>query len=318
MGVMVNGEWHQDDVSATNADGEWKRKATSFHDWITVDGSPGLDGQDAFAAEPARYHLYAAYNCPWAHRTLLYRRLKNLDEIVSVSYVLPKRSDQGWVFDPESALFDDSILGSSSLWEVYRAADEDYTGRVTVPVLWDKEAQSIVNNESSEIIRIFNTAFEGIAEPSPDYYPEGHRDEIDRINERVYNTVNNGVYKAGFARTQEAYEKAFDALFESLDWLEERLAERRFLVGDELTEADIRLFPTLARFDVAYHYAFKCNLRRLVDYPNLWRYAREIYHHRDVRETVDFDVYRRGYHSKSELRNPLGIVPKGPQIDWGL
>ena len=318
MGVLQDGAWRREDASTLMqaADGRYRRVASALRDWVTPDGSPGPGGEGGFAAEAGRYHLYIAINCPWAHRAWIMRKLKGLEDAISLSVALPRRTDEGWVFDNRSPRFRDTALGLDALHQVYALADPDYSGRVTVPVLWDRKRRTIVNNESSEIVRMFNSAFAAFTDDETDYYPEELRQEIDALNDRIYPSVNNGVYKAGFARTQEAYEEAFDALFETLDELEERLATRRYLTGERLTEADWRLFPTLARFDVAYVSAFKCNQRRLVDYPNLWAYARELYQIPGIAETVDFEVYKRGYHSPSELRNPLGIVPKGPVVDW--
>lgn len=318
MGVLQDGAWRQEEgqAPAPAVDGRYRRAPSRLRDWVTPDGSPGPNGEGGFAAEAGRYHLYIAINCPWAHRAWILRKLKGLEGVISLSTALPRRTDEGWVFDNRSPRFRDTALGVDALHQVYALADPHYSGRVTVPVLWDKTRRTIVNNESSEIVRMFNSAFAAFTGDETDYYPEGLREEIDALNGRIYPSVNNGVYKAGFARTQAAYEEAFDALFDTLDMLEERLATRRYLVGDCLTEADWRLFPTLARFDVAYVSAFKCNKRRLVDYPNLWAYARELHQMPGIAETVDFEVYKRGYHSPSELRNPLGIVPKGPVVDW--
>ncbi len=318
MGVLQDGAWRQEEGKALvlSADGHYRRTPSPLRDWVTPGGSPGPSGEGGFAAEAGRYHLYIAINCPWAHRAWIMRKLKGLEGVIWLSTALPRRTDEGWVFDNRSPRFRDTALGVDALHQVYALADPHYSGRVTVPVLWDKTRRTIVNNESSEIVRMFNSAFAAFTDDETDYYPEGLREEIDALNARIYPSVNNGVYKAGFARTQAAYEEAFDALFDTLDMLEERLAIRRYLVGDCLTEADWRLFPTLARFDVAYVSAFKCNKRRLVDYPNLWAYARELHQMPGIAETVDFEVYKRGYHSPSELRNPLGIVPKGPVVDW--
>ncbi|MFB6376155.1 MAG: glutathione S-transferase family protein [Bradymonadaceae bacterium] len=309
MGKMIDGRWTTDEELARTDEGEFERAETTFRRWLTPDGSPGPDGQEGFEAEPGRYHLYVAINCPWSHRTMVYRRLKNLQDLVGLSTVRPLRNDQGWVFD-EAGDDTDDLYGAEAVHELYRRADDHYTGRVTVPVLWDKERETIVNNESADIIRMFNTAFDDYADPSPDFYPEQLRPEIDRINETVYEDVNNGVYKCGFAGSQEAYEQAFDALFQTLEALDHLLGRRRYLAGDQLTEADWRLFPTLARFDVAYYGAFKCNLHRLVEYPNIWPYAREMYQHPGIAPTVDFEIYKRGYYSSHE------IVPKGPAVDF--
>ena len=311
MGVMIEGVWHaKEPAPGSEDDGKFRRAASVFRDWVTADGEGG------FKAEAGRYHLYVAINCPWAHRTMMVRNLKGLEDIVSLDMVLPRRSPEGWVFDPPSGVRPDSLFGSHALHEIYARADGDYSGRVTVPVLWDKALGTIVNNDSSEIIRMLNSAFDRVGASGPDLYPATLRTDIDAVNERVYRSVNNGVYRAGFARSQEAYEEAFDELFETLDWLEERLAGRRYLCGDALTEADWRLFPTLMRFDVAYVGAFKCNLRRIQDYPNLWGYVRELYQMPAIAGTCDLETYKSGYYSISEERNPMGIVPKGPEIDF--
>ncbi len=309
MGLLVNGVWRDKRPAPESKDGRFHREASKFRDRVTADGSSG------FAAAPDRYHLYVAINCPWAHRTRIFRALKRLEDVVSMSIVMPRRSDQGWTFDNASEVYRDTLLGKTHLHEVYTLARADHTGLVTVPVLWDKTRRTIVNNESSEIIRMLNREFAAFTTDRHDYYPEPLRAEIDALNERIYDTLNNGVYRVGFARTQEAYDEAFDAMFETLDMLEARLGERRYLVGDRLTEADWRLFPTLVRFDVAYFGAFKCNLRRIMDYPNLWGYTRELYQMPGIAETVDLEIFKRGYYSKSPLRNPTGVVPKGPEID---
>ncbi len=306
MGIMVDGVWHAEEDRLSGCDGRFIRTTTSFRDSI---------GDQRFPAAAGRYHLYVAINCPWAHRALIMRRLKGLEDVVGLSIVRPGRTDQGWVFEPDGP-YADTLLHKQALHEIYRLARAEFSGRVTVPVLFDRERATIVNNESAEIIRMFNGAFGDLAKNPYDFYPVELRGEIDELNALIFATVNNGVYRAGFAGTQEAYEEAFDALFATLDALEQRLASRRYLCGERLTEADWRLFPTLVRFDVAYVGAFKCNLRRLVDYPNLWAYTRELYQMPGIAETVDLDIYKRGYYSKSPLRNPLGIVPKGPAIDF--
>lgn len=305
MGLMLNGTYLVDDPGPDTAqDGEFKRARSNIRDWVTVDGP--------YAPDPGRYHLFVAWNCPWAHRALLARVVFGLQDAISVSYAKPRRNDQGWVFDVDGA-FSDSELGVHALHEVYAKQEPAYTGRITVPVLWDRSTGRIVSNESTDIVRMLGAFASG-----PDLYPEPLRAEIDRWNTRIYATVNNGVYRAGFARTQEAYDRAVVEVFETLDALEALLEEREWIVGEAMTEVDLRLFPTLARFDVAYHYAFKCNLRRLTDYPALWAYARRIYALPVVAETVNFAIYKQGYFSPSELRNPLGIVPKGPIIDWSI
>jgi glutathionyl-hydroquinone reductase len=306
MGVMVDGAWHVEEASQQDSRGRFIRSTTSFRDAI---------GGDRFPAAAGRYHLYVAINCPWAHRTEMLRKLKGLGDVVGIAYVAPGRTDQGWVFEPEGR-FADPLFHSHALHEIYRLARPDFSGRVTVPVLFDRERQTIVNNESAEIIRMLNAGFGALAGNPYDFYPAELQGEIDSLDDLIYRTVNNGVYRAGFAGTQQAYDEAVDALFATLDQLEERLASRRYLCGDRLTLADWRLFPTLVRFDVAYVGAFKCNLRRLVDYPNLWGYTRELYQMPGIAETVDLEVYKRGYYSKSAQRNPLGIVPKGPLVDF--
>lgn len=311
MGLLVNGVWHSDEPPPVRADGRYVRVESQFRHWITADGASG------FPAEPGRYHLYIAISCPWAHRTWIFRKLKRLEDLVSMSIVAPRRTVHGWVFDPNEPRYQDTLLGKRYLHEIYTLAQPDYTGRVTVPLLWDKQRGTIVNNESSEIIRMFHTAFNAITGDGTDYYPAPLRAEIDRLNDLIYHTVNNGVYRAGFAATQEAYEEAVDALFATLDQLEERLATRRYLLGNSLTEADWRLFPTLARFDVAYYGAFLCNLRRLVDYPHLWAYTRELYQMPGIAETVDLEIYKQAYYSLSaSLPHRSGIVPRGPVIDF--
>jgi putative glutathione S-transferase len=310
MGLLVNGVWCEEDMQSQVANGRYVRSGSQFRQWVTSDGS------SEFPAAAGRYHLYIAIGCPWAHRAWIFRKLKRLEAVVSMSIVAPRRTDQGWVFDDGKPQFRDTLLGKHALHEVYALAQPDYTGRVTVPVLWDKQRRTIVNNESSEIIRMLNSAFNAVTGDMTDYYLAPLRAEIDTLNDLIYSTVNNGVYRAGFATTQEAYEEAVEGVFTTLDQLEKRLATRRYLLGDQLTEADWRLFPTLVRFDAAYYGAFKCNIRRLVDYPNLWAYTRELYQMPGIAETVDLEIYKQGYYSPSPLRNPLGIVPKGPVVDF--
>lgn len=303
MGVMIDGTYHADDPGPdTTEGGHFKRAEAKIRDWITPEGP--------FAPEPGRYHLYVAWNCPWAHRALLARTILGLEDAISVSYARPRRTDQGWVYDTEGE-YADCELGVTAIHQVYARQRPGYTGRLTVPVLWDRRTEQIVSNESADIIRMFATFGRG-----PDLYPKAHRAEIDAWNDRIYATLNNGVYRAGFARTQDAYDKAVAKVFATLDAIEDRLSGYDWLAGDQFTEADLRLFPTLARFDVAYHYAFKCNIRRIMDYPALWTYARRIHAMPGVADTVRFWVYKQGYFSPSELRNPLGIVPAGPDIDW--
>jgi len=306
MGVMINGVYEVEDPGPdTTKAGQFERAKATLRHWITADGST------RFAPEPGRYHLYGAWNCPWAHRALLVRAVLGLESAISVSMAKPRRTDQGWVFDADGE-FSDPELGIASLHEVYALQPEPFTGRVTVPVLWDRQTRQIVSNESADIVRMLGQAFD----PDHRLCPAEHLEEIETWNTLIYRDVNNGVYRAGFARTQEAYDQAVTRLFEVLDQLEAHLSEHSTLVGDRLTEADLRLFPTLARFDVAYHYAFKCNIRKLSDYPALWDYARAIYALPGVAATVKPEIYKAGYFSPSPLRNPLGIVPAGPHVDW--
>ena len=300
---MLDGEYLTEDPGPdTQAGGAFQRAKSTLRDWITAGGP--------FTPDAGRYHLYGAWNCPWAHRVLLTRAVLGLEDAISVSIAKPRRTDQGWVFDAEGA-YADPELGALSLHEVYARQAPPYTGRITVPVLWDRQTGQIVSNESADMVRMLD-AFGG-----SDLYPEMLRPDIDAWNERIYSGLNNGVYRAGFARTQAAYEAGFLDVFATLDAMEAQLGQTRYLTGDTFTEADLRAFPTLARFDVAYHYAFKCNLRKLVDYPNLWAYTREIYAMPGVAQTVQFEIYKQGYFSPSEARNPLGIVPLGPEIaDW--
>jgi putative glutathione S-transferase len=318
LGVMVDGRWTTDaEISKLkHEDGRWIRPISTIRHWVTANGAAGPTGDPGFAAEADRYHLFVSYGCPWAHRTLLYRILKGLEDLISISIALPRRSDDGWIFDDEPGEYYDHCLGKHALWEVYAASQPGFTGRVTVPLLYDKKTGRAVNNESADIIRMLNSAFDEVGANNRDFYPEQHREEIDELNRLVYQKLNNGVYRAGFAENQAAYEEAFDDVFATLDYLDERLADRRYLCGDTQTEADWRLFPTLVRFDVAYHYAFKCNLRRLSDYRNLGPYTRDLYQTPGIASIVFPEVYKNGYFSISELRNPLGIVPKGPEVDF--
>ena len=316
MGLLVDGEWTDRWYDTRSTGGHFRRQTTAFRNWITPDGTPGPTGTGGFAAEAGRYHLYVSLACPWAHRTLILRALKGLEDIVSISVVNWLMADEGWTFAPGDGVVADPVFGAERLYEIYQQADPGFTGRVTVPVLWDTKSRTIVSNESAEIIRMFNSAFDGVGAKPGDFYPEAHRGEIDTINERVYSTLNNGVYKSGFATTQKAYETAVYPLFETLDWLEAQLAERRYLTGANFSEADIRLFTTLIRFDAVYVGHFKTNLRRLVDYPNLWAYTREIYQHPAIRPTVDFEHIKKHYYVSHVSVNPTGIVPAGPVIDY--
>ena len=316
MGLLVDGVWHDQWYDTNSTGGRFVRQQSQFRSWITPDGSPGPSGEGGFKAEPGRYHLYVSYACPWASRALIFRALKGLDSLISLSVVHWFMGERGWTFDPGEGVIADLIHNAQYMYQVYTQVDETYTGRVTVPVLWDKQTHTIVNNESSEIIRMFNSAFDGVGAKPGDYYPAELREAIDAVNERVYHTVNNGVYKAGFATTQNAYEEAVKPLFESLDWLEDRLAKQRYLVRDTLTEADWRLFTTLVRFDPVYVGHFKCNLRRLVDYPNLWAYVRELYQMPGIAETVNFHHIKGHYYQSHSTINPTGVVPMGPEIDF--
>jgi len=300
----------------TNTAGEFTRWESDFRNWVTVDGKPGASGEAGFQAEPGRYHLYVSYACPWAHRTLIYRVLKGLQDVISVSVVHPLMPAESWVFGDYPGATPDHVHGFGSLHQLYRHSDPAFNGVVTVPVLYDKQREAIVNNESSEIIRVLNSAFDQWGAADIDFYPEESRSEIDAINTIVYDNVNNGVYRTGFATTQKAYEKAFNALFDTLDMLERRLTGQRYLVGDRITEADWRLFPTLLRFDPVYHGHFKCNRRRLVDYPNLWAYTRELYQVEGVAGTVNMDHIKNHYYRSHGSINPTGIVPLGPEIDF--
>ncbi|MGU7783278.1 glutathione S-transferase family protein [Burkholderia sp. PU8-34] len=316
MGLLVNGIWQDRWYDTASTGGRFVRKDAAFRNWVTTDGSAGPSGAAGFKAEPGRYHLYVGLACPWAHRTLIVRALKGLEDLISVSTVHWLMLEDGWTFADGPGVVPDTINGSRFLREVYTAADPLYTGRVTVPILWDKHRATIVSNESSEIIRMFNSAFDDLGAKPGDFYPVELRDEINEVNDRVYHTLNNGVYKAGFATTQAAYEEAVLPLFETLDWLEERLATQRFLVGNALTEADIRLFTTLIRFDAVYVGHFKCNLWRIADYPHLSAYTRDIYQIPGIAETVDFSHIKRHYYESHRSVNPTGVVPAGPVVDF--
>ena len=298
--------------------GEFIRYTSGFRNWITEDGSAGPSGDGGFAAEAGRYHLYVSYACPWAHRTLIYRVLKGLEDVISVSVVHPLMPAESWVFGDYPGSTVDHVNGAQYLYENYLRADPDFDGVVTVPTLWDKKLNTLVNNESSEIIRMMNSAFNSITGNQLDLYPESLRTEIDAINEPIYDNVNNGVYRCGFARTQEAYNQAFDQLFNTLDELEQRLSKQRYLVGNQITEADWRLFPTLVRFDPVYVGHFKTNRQRLVDFPNLWAYTRELYQVPGIAETVNMDHIKYHYYASHESINPTRIVPRGPEIDFSL
>jgi putative glutathione S-transferase len=316
MGKLVDGQWHDVWYETAASGGRFLRKDSQFRNWVTADGAPGPTGTGGFKAAAGRYHLYVSLACPWAHRTLIMRALKGLEEMISVSVVNWLMLEEGWTFQDGPGVVADSINHARVLHEVYTRADPHYTGRVTVPVLWDKQQGTIVNNESAEIIRMMNSAFDQLGAKAGDYYPAASRGEIDGVNARIYDTLNNGVYKAGFATTQAAYEEALAPLFATLDWLEERLARQRFLVGDRLTEADIRLFTTLVRFDAVYVGHFRCNLRRIEDYPNLSGYLRDLYQWPGVAATVDMQHIKGHYYQSHRTINPNGIVPLGPLLDF--
>ncbi|MEO4041300.1 glutathione S-transferase family protein [Hoeflea sp. CAU 1731] len=318
MGKLVDGEWKDVWYNTSETGGRFKRSDSSFRNWVTPDGSPGPSGEGGFAAEAGRYHLYVSLACPWAHRTLIFRRLKGLEAAIGLSVVDYHMGENGWEFRGREGGTEDHIHGLEKLWQVYVKADTHYTGRVTVPVLWDKKTGTVVSNESSEIIRMFNSAFNGVegVDSDLDFYPEALRANIDAINQPIYDNVNNGVYKCGFATSQEAYEEAFDALFAELDTLEERLTTNRYLLGGTLTEADWRLFTTLVRFDPVYVGHFKCNRKRIADYPALSGYMRELYQMPGVAGTVDLNHIKKHYYGSHESVNPTGIVPKGPELDY--
>lgn len=317
MGPLVDGKWRDAWYDTEKTGGKFVRQVSQFRHWITPDGAAGPSGSDGFAAETGRYHLYVSYvslACPWAHRTLILRALKDLKEVISLNIVDHFMGPEGWTFSDTDGATPDTVNGATRLHEIYTRADPDYTGRVTVPVLWDKRRGTIVSNESSEIIRMLNSAFEGIAGNGANYYPEALRAGIDAVNADVYSNVNNGVYETGFATTQEAYEAAFHGLFECLDRLERRLASQRYLVGDRVTEADWRLFTTLVRFDSVYVGHFKCNLRRIEDYPALSGYLRDLYQHPGVAGTVDMHHIKHHYYGSHKSINPTRIVPAGPGL----
>jgi putative glutathione S-transferase len=316
MGLLVDGVWRADaDDTRIGKDGGFERAQTRFRNFVTPDGGPGPSGASGFKAEAGRYHLYVSLACPWAHRTMILRRLKQLDDVISASIVAPYMGLEGWTFDGEGST-GDPVNGAKRLSEIYLVADPRYTGRVSVPLLWDRRERTIVSNESSEIIRMFNNAFNAFTSDRTDYYPPALRGEIDRVNTLVYESINNGVYRTGFARSQKAYEAAFHALFAALDTVERRLSEHRYVVSSTLTEADWRLFTTLVRFDAVYYSHFKCNLRRIIDYPNLSNYVRDLYQVGGVAETVDLGQIKRHYYGSHKHINPTGIVPLGPELDF--
>lgn len=316
MGLLINGQWVDRWYDTDASEGRFVRSQSQYRNWITADGSAGPSGRGGFKAEPGRYHLYVSLACPWAHRTLILRKLKGLESMISVSVVNPLMAEHGWTFAPDKGVVPDPVQDASYLYQVYTADDPDYSGRVTVPVLWDKQHNALVNNESAEIIRMLNSAFDEVGATPGDYYPPALREEIDRLNDWVYDRINNGVYKAGFATTQSAYEEAVLALFAALDELEQRLASSRYLLGAQITEADWRLFTTLVRFDAVYHGHFKCNLRRIVDYPNLSGYVRELYQWPGIAETVNMEHIKGHYYRSHATINPTGVVPAGQLSDF--
>ncbi|MCL1629582.1 glutathione S-transferase family protein [Roseibaca sp. V10] len=317
MGVLIDGKWSDQWYDTKKTAGAFQRDTSRFRNWVTADGDAGPTGDAGFRAEAGRYHLYVSYACPWAHRALIFRALKGLSDLIDVSVVHPDMLNDGWSFATDfPGATGDTLFGSDHIRDIYIRADPKVSGRATVPILWDKAQGKIVSNESSEIIRMFNSAFNALTGNTDDYSPEALRPEIDAVNARVYDTLNNGVYKSGFATTQAAYEDAVYPLFDTLDWLEERLSHQRYVAGDRLTEADWRLFPTLARFDLVYHMHFKCNRARIVDYPALWAYTRDLYQHPGVAETVHFDHIVRHYHYSHDTINPYRIIPINPRPEF--
>jgi putative glutathione S-transferase len=317
MGQLIDGRWDTAWYDTARTGGRFERTTTRHRNWITAEGAPGPLGSGGFPAEAGRYHLYVSLACPWAHRTLIFRALKGLTDLISVDVVHPDMGDDGWTFATDHpGTTGDRLHGAAFLRDIYTRADPRASGRVTVPVLWDKARRTIVSNESSEIIRMFNAAFDGLTGNTDDYWPEPLRDRIEAVNDRVYSGLNNGVYRAGFATTQPAYDEAVAQVFDTLDWLDDLLSRQSFVAGDRVTEADWRLFPTLVRFDAVYHGHFKCNRARLVDYPNLWAYARHLYQWTRVAATVNLDHITRHYHRSHPSINPHRIVPVGPRMDW--
>lgn len=316
MGLLVDGQWVDQWYDTKKTGGRFVRTQAQFRNWITADGSAGPTGQAGYKAEASRYHLYVSLACPWASRTLMIRTLKGLEDMISISVVHPLMLEHGWTFEEGEGVIGDPIFQARYLHQVYTAVKPDYTGRVTVPVLFDKKTKTIVNNESSEIIRMLNTAFDGLGAKPGNYVPDQWLEEIDTVNDFVYHRINNGVYKAGFATKQEVYEEEVTTLFAALDQMEERLAGQDYLVGNRLTEADIRLFTTLVRFDTVYFGHFKCNLKPLTAYPNLWAYTKRIYQLPGMAQTVNFDHIKRHYYGSHKTINPTGVIPMGPTLDW--
>ena len=315
MGLLQEGKWVDQWYDTKASDGHFVRKSAQFRNWITPDGAAGPTGKGGFEAEAGRYHLYVSLACPWAHRTLIFRALKGLEDFISLSVVHWYMAENGWTFEAGHGVIPDNVNDAKFMHQVYTNAKPDYSGRVTVPVLWDKTTGTIVSNESSDIIRMFNCAFDEIGALDGDYYPKILRTQIDELNDRIYNTLNNGVYRCGFATTQSAYEAAINPLFDTLDWLEAILSETRYLTGTSITEADWRLFTTLIRFDPVYVGHFKCNLRRIIDYPNLSNYVLDLYQQPGIAETVNMQHIKEHYYGSHETINPSRVVPMGPDID---
>ena len=314
MGLLIEGVWHDQWYDTARHQGEFVRESAQFRHWVTPDGSAGPTGESGFGAEPGRYHLYVALACPWAHRTLIVRRLKGLEDMIPLSIVHPDMLENGWEFRPDDPFHRDTANGARFMHEIYTMDTPDYTGRVTIPLLWDKKQQRILSNESADIIRMFNTAFDDLGAEPLDFYPLELRDEIGSVNERVYHRFNNGVYRAGFATAQDRYEQAFHEVFDTLDWLEDRLSGQRYLVGNRLTEADWRTFTTLVRFDAVYYSHFKCNRQQLRDFPNLQGYLQDLYQIPGVADTVNIDQIKRHYYRSQRAVNPTQIVPLGPEL----
>jgi len=317
VGYLINGEWHDKWRDTEAADGSFVRPDAKIRNWITATGEAGPTGEGGFKAEAGRYHLYVADSCPWAHRAIIFRHLKGLKDMISVSVANPITGARGWTFEDGHGVIADPEFGASCLYEIYLKSDPGYTGQVTVPTLWDKTRKKLVSNESSEIIRMFNTEFDHLGALEGDYYPPELRPEIDEINELVYPAINNGVYRTGFATSQQAYDAAYTRLFDALDRIEDRLASRNYLVGERLTEADWRLFTTLVRFDYVYYGAFRCNKRRIVDYPNLWQYVQRLYRIPGIADTIDPWAIKAHYYASDKLLKQTRIVPLGPDIDFG-
>ena len=317
MGLLIDGKWHDKWYDTKESGGAFKRTEAGFRNWITPDGSAGPSGEGGFKAEANRYHLYVSHACPWAHRTMIFRTLKGLEQMIDISVVHPDMLGNGWTFETDfNGATGDQQFGLPFARDIYTRAVPDFTGRVTVPILWDKAQNTIVSNESSEIIRMFNSAFNRLTGNTDDYWPEALRGNIEEVNTRIYDTLNNGVYKAGFATTQAAYDAAIHPLFDTLDWIEGILSDNRYLTGDTLTEADWRMFTTILRFDLVYHQHFKCNRARIADYPNLWGHTRELFQMDGIAQTVNFEHIVRHYHYSHDTINPNRIIPINPQIDW--